>query len=131
MGKSFESLPTPMKDALFGGNAPQMSFVPITTLFVNAQEIELSELSLNKMASEARVYVDAVMHFEQHSSASRVTRIAFKSTKQSKNKENSPLKHSAQRSAASCKAQNWDLKYHFASEKCHELVFTRITKANN
>merc|ERR1712087_481494 len=125
MGKSFESLPTPMKEALFGDNAAQMSFVPIATLFKNAEEIELSELNLNKMASEAHIYVDAVKHFEQHFTASRVNRIAFKSKKQSKNKENSPLKHLAQRSAASCKAQNWDLRYQFASEKFHGLVFTR------
>merc|ERR1711971_534269 len=129
--KSFESLPTPMKEALFGGNAAQISFVSIATMFKNAEEIELSELNLNKMASVAQIYVDAVIHFEQHSSASCVSRIAFKSKKQSKNKENSPLKHLARRKASSCRAKNWNLKYQFASEKCHELVFTRSLKGNN
>ena len=131
--KAFKSLPLPMRTALFGDNLEQMSFVPFATLFKNASEIELSELRLNQMASEARMYVAAVMAFSRNSkgsSAVHVTRISFKSERQSKNKENSPLKQLAQRSAASCRAQDWSLKYQFASEKCHELVFTHVLKAS-
>ena len=131
--RAFKSLPMPMRRALFGGNVEQISLVPLATLFKNAQEIELSELSLNHMASEAQMYVDAVMalsRFSKDSPVARVTRISFKSERQDKDKENAPLKHLAQRRAALCRAQDWNVKYQFASEKCHELVFTHVSKAN-
>ena len=122
------SLPLKMRNVLFGDVEEQMSFIPITTLFKNAEEIELSELSLNDMASKAPMYVRAMLDFIWHSKdapATSLKKISFKSKQQQKNKVSSPLTNIAKQRATSCEEQGWDLKYQFESDCCHHLVCVR------
>merc|ERR1719206_947284 len=127
--KDMNSLPAPIRKAMFGSGDPKkISFVPITKLFWNVKEIELSELNIDRMSSDAKRFVKAVQHIIGHSpSDTKVVKISFKSQQQSKNKESSPLRNVAQKHAASLRESGWDLKYTFNPDRSHELQFITIS----
>merc|ERR1719206_255167 len=126
--KSDGALPTAIRAALFGDDSEQMAFVPIAALFPNSKVIELSELSLNEMASEKEQYLRAALSFIQlskHASKTRLRRITLKSERQSKNKASAPLATFVKQRATTCEALGWEFKYQFESDFCHYLVWAR------
>eukprot|EP01083_Nonionella_stella_P120906 362797_1 len=127
--RSFQSLPDPLKAALFFDDKKRVSLMPILRLFPNLTQYVLNELEPMSLHADSKHYVEMVLTYIKSTQNSKgnnykLDKIAFKSSREEDGKEISTLKKLVDRYSKIYAKYGWNIQYQFHIETTHNLTMT-------